>query len=101
MGAFWNLFRRVGIRRGDADDDAAPGTSTTAHIEVRVPNMVCEGCAEKIEGVLHALPGVTEVRPSVPQKRIRVRFDPSTIDPRQLKRALRTAGFTADETERG
>jgi copper chaperone CopZ len=95
-----NLLRRVGIQRGRPNDDrTATGASDVSDVDFRIPNMVCEGCAEKIDGVLLALPGVREVRPNVPQKRIRVRFEAARVGLQQLKDAITTAGFTAVEAE--
>ncbi len=85
------------MQRRHANDGTATGGSDVTDIDFRIPNMVCEGCAEKIEGVLQALPGVREVRPNVPQKRIRVRFEPTRVDLQQLKDAMTTAGFAAVE----
>ena len=84
MGGFGSFLRRVGVWRRDA---AAAAGAETVDVEFRIPNMGCEECAEKIDGVLHALPGVREVRPNVANKRIRVSFEPSRVDPDQLRSA--------------
>jgi Cu+-exporting ATPase len=99
VATFANLLRRVGIQRGHPNDRLATGGSDVRDVDFRIPNMVCDGCAEKIDGVLLALPGVREVRPNVPQKCIRVRFEPTMVDLQQLKDAVTTAGFTAVEAE--
>lgn len=96
MGGFGSFLRRVGVRRRDESHTAAAGAEIVA-IEFRIPNMVCEGCAEKIDGVLHALPGVREVRPNVAHKRIRVTYEPAKIDAERLKSTVVQAGFTAVE----
>lgn len=74
-------------------------TETTALSEAMffVPNMVCEGCAEKITGALTSLPGVREVRPSVPQKRVRVRYQPDSVESERLKEAVEQSGFSVVE----
>ena len=61
--------------------------------------MVCEGCAEKIDDALQAIPGVRDIRPNVPQKRIHVRYEPARVDLQRLKDRLAVAGFTAVDTE--
>lgn len=81
------------------DNRTATGDSDVRDVDFRIPNMVCEGCAEKIDGVLLALPGVREVRANVPQKRIRVRFEPTRVDFQQLKDSVTMAGFTVVETQ--
>jgi heavy metal translocating P-type ATPase len=68
-----------------------------AEIEFAVPNMVCEGCAEKITAALRAVPGVREVKPKVPQKHVMVRFEPTRVNEPQLKNVVGQAGFTAVE----
>jgi heavy metal translocating P-type ATPase len=68
-----------------------------AEVEFLVPNMHCEGCAEKISTALTALPGVREVKPMVPQKHVSVRYEPTTVREAQLKDTLSKAGFTAVE----
>jgi P-type Cu+ transporter len=42
-----------------------------ADLELR-PNMVCEGCAEKISTALSSVPGVREVKSKVPQKHVSI-----------------------------
>ncbi len=59
--------------------------------------MICEGCAEKIDGALHSLPGVGDVRPNVSHKRIRVLYEPTKLRVEQLKNVMKEAGFPALE----
>ncbi len=66
-------------------------------VEFLVPNMHCEGCAEKISTALTALPGVREVKPKVPQKHISVRYEPARLPAQQLKETLDKAGFAPIE----
>ena len=84
----------LGIRR------VIPGRDVTAmgalaDREFLVPNMVCEGCAQKVAGALTSIPGVREITSNVATKRIRVRFEPGTVQEHQLKDALTKIGFTA------
>lgn len=91
---FANLLNTLGIRRNDpGGEDVAPA-GPLADREFLVPNMVCEGCAEKISGALTSLPGVRNVTSKVPQKRIRVRYEPEKVHEQQLKEALGKIGFT-------
>jgi len=82
--------RRIAFEREEFSEHGA-----LAEVELLVPNMVCEGCAAKIAGALTALSGVREVRSKVPQKHIRVSYEPAKIDEERLKEALSKAGFTA------
>jgi heavy metal translocating P-type ATPase len=85
--------RVLPLERHDASD-----ASSLAEVEFAVPNMVCEGCAEKISAALRAVPGVREVKPKVRQKHVIVHYEPSRVKELQLKDAVGQAGFTAVET---
>lgn len=91
-----HLLSGLGIGRGQDYRDDAEG-APLANAEFLIPNMVCEGCCEKIDLALKSLPGVRDVRSNVAQKRIRVRYEPANVDPTQLKNAVVQAGFTAIE----
>lgn len=95
MSIVASLLHTLGIRRVDLGRDEVTETGPVADREFLVPNMVCEGCAEKIADALTSIPGVREVRLKVPQKRIHVRYDPGKVREQQLKDAVRRIGFTA------
>ncbi|TMA34610.1 MAG: heavy metal translocating P-type ATPase, partial [Deltaproteobacteria bacterium] len=82
--------RAIGFEREDATE-----IERLAELELLVPNMVCEGCAEKIATALRSVPGVREVRSKVPQKHVYVRYEPTKVGEEQLKDAVGQAGFTA------
>jgi len=93
VARFANLLQRLGIQRRDSNrGDLAKG-EPVADVELRISNMVCEGCAEKIDGALRSIVGVREVRANVPRRRIRVRYEPTKVRPEQLKNAVNQAGF--------
>jgi len=95
VSMFANLLTTLGIRRVAPGREEVTPPRPLADREFLVPNMVCEGCAEKIAGALTSIPGVRDVRPKVPQKRIRVRYEPEKVREQQLKDALSKIGFTA------
>lgn len=99
VGRFGSFLRQVGAQPGHANDSAPTAGAAVANVEFQIPEMACEGCAENIDGVLHALAGVREVRPNVPKKRIRVSFESARINVQQLRNALTTAGYTALDVE--
>ena len=68
-----------------------------ASVEFSVPGMVCDGCAERVRGVLTALPGVREVTPKLWRKHVEVRYEPASVQEGQIKAALGAAGFDAAE----
>ena len=84
--------RALKLERHTVNDNAA-----LAEVEFSVPNMVCEGCAEKISAALRAVPGVRDVRPKVPQRHVVVRYEPGRVLAPQLRAAVGAAGFTAVE----
>lgn len=63
-------------------------------LDISVPSMVCDGCADKIRTALAALPGVREVKVGLWRKRVRVRYAPALLQPAQLTKAIVAAGFT-------
>ena len=95
MSIFANLLNTLGIRRMEVGREAVTAAGPLADREFLVPNMVCEGCAEKIAGALTSMPGVREITSKVPQKRIRVRYEVGKVREQQLKDALNGIGFAA------
>ena len=94
MSMFANLLNTLGIRRVEIGREEETATGPLADRDFLVPNMVCEGCAERIAGALTSIPGVRDVTSEVPQKRIRVRYEPGKVREQQLKDALGRIGFT-------
>jgi len=94
VSMFSNLLATLGVRRVVPGREGMTATGPLADREFLVPNMVCEGCAEKIAGALTSIHGVREVRPKVPQKRIRIRYEPEKVHEQQLRDALAKIGFT-------
>lgn len=66
-----------------------------AELELVIPSLVCEGCAEAISSVLNSLPGIRQVSVQVPKKRARVLFDSSQVEALRIVEALEKAGFAA------
>ncbi len=60
-------------------------------VDITVASMVCGGCAEHVTETLIAVPGVASVTPSVPNRRVCVRYAPEQIDEAGLRAALETA----------
>ena len=55
--------------------------------------IVCEGCEQRIERLLKALPGVGKVRAQARKQRIEVLFDAAAIEASALAERLREAGY--------
>ena len=58
-----------------------------------VPSIKCEGCAESISKALGGLTGVQGTQVGIPEKEVRVEFDPAQVDEDRLRGALTQAGF--------
>ncbi len=97
VSIFAILLNTLRIRGIDLGREGAEDVGPLAEVELHIPNMVCEGCAEKISTTLTALPGVREVKSKVAQKHVSVRYEPAKVQERGLKEAVEKAGFTAVE----
>lgn len=97
LSIFAILLNTLRIRGVNLEREEAKETGALADVELLVPSMVCEGCAEKISAALNSVPGVREVRPKVPQKHIYVQYEPRLVAKDQLKETVGKAGFTAVE----
>ncbi len=64
-----------------------------AEVELIIPSMVCEGCAEKISTELKSLPGVQKVKANVRKKRISIDYDPGRVQKEQFKEVLIKVGY--------
>jgi len=62
-------------------------------LDVSVPSMVCDGCADKIRTALAAMPGVREVKVGLWRKRVRIRYEPGLLQPAQVTDVILAAGF--------
>ena len=55
--------------------------------------IVCEGCEQRIERLLKALPGVDKVRAQARKQRIEVLFDAAVLGATTIAEHLGTAGY--------
>ena len=55
--------------------------------------IVCEGCEERIEGLLKSLEGVDKVRAKSRNQRVEVLFDASVLEPTAIAERLGKAGY--------
>ncbi|MBN8804382.1 MAG: heavy-metal-associated domain-containing protein [Sphingopyxis terrae] len=69
----------------------------SSEVTFSVTDMMCEGCAEKVQAILSAVEGVQKVKSSVWRKRVRVQFDPDRVESRRLRAELEAGGFAAGE----
>lgn len=73
-------------------------TNQLIEIELLVPGMMCNGCAEKVRSALSAVSGVREVRPDLWRKRVLVRFEHDSVRESEIQAALHAAGFQTAAT---
>lgn len=95
VSIFAILLNTLRVRGIDLEREEVQETGPLAEVEFMIPRMVCQGCAETITGALSPLEGVREVSSKVPQKRVRVRYEPGRVSEDQLKGTLKKAGFDA------
>ena len=55
--------------------------------------LVCEGCEQRVERLLKALPGVGKVRAQARKQRIEVLFDAAALEATAIAERLGTAGY--------
>jgi copper chaperone CopZ len=65
----------------------------TASLEVRCPDIVCEGCANAIKQSLGGVAGVKNVQVGVEDKSVRVAYDQAQTSEATLRERLERAGF--------
>jgi Cu+-exporting ATPase len=97
LSIFAILLNTLRIRAIEFEREEAAEGGALAEEEWLIPDMHCEGCAEKIRSALAPLPGVCEVKPKVSQKHVYVRFEPDKVHEGQLKQAVQKAGYTVLE----
>ncbi|KAI9073033.1 hypothetical protein K1719_033830 [Acacia pycnantha] len=64
-------------------------------VEVRVPNLDCEGCASKLKKALFKLKGVEEVEVEIEEQKVTVRGHGVELE-RKVMRAIKRAGKAAE-----
>ncbi|XP_022931790.1 heavy metal-associated isoprenylated plant protein 31 isoform X1 [Cucurbita moschata] len=69
-------------------------STTMSMIEVRVPNLDCEGCASKLRKALFKLKGVEEVEVEIEMQKITVRG--YGLEERKVVKAIKRAGKAAE-----
>ena len=67
-------------------------TATTEHVELPITGMTCASCVSRIERSLNGLDGVTATV-NYATERAAVDYDPATVAPEQLVRAVEAAGY--------
>ena len=69
--------------------------SAHAHVTIPVEGMTCYSCTAHVEHSLKSLDGVQDAKASVPQKAVRVTYDPELISIEQLIDTVNKTGYRA------
>ena len=64
-----------------------------ATLDLVAPDISCAHCQRTIEGDLGKLDGVRQVTVSVPEKAVRIEYDPAAVDPAALRAQLAESGY--------
>ena len=64
-----------------------------AEVEWLIPDIKCEGCADKLKTTLEEIKGVRVEQLKVDEKRIVLSYNTVKVSEQQLKEALNKAGF--------
>jgi heavy metal translocating P-type ATPase len=97
LSIFAILLNTLRIRNLKLETSKEEQSASVAEVIFKIPNMVCEGCAETITSALKGLPGIQEVKPKVLQKQMYVRHESGKLQQQEVKDAISNAGFTVVE----
>ena len=62
-------------------------------ITLKIDNMVCQGCAEKITDILKELEGTKKIKTNVIKKLVQVEFNPDKINESEIETVLTKSGY--------
>lgn len=65
---------------------------------IRIEGMHCDGCANRVKGLLEKEPGVRQAEVSYSAGEARVKHNEHTITTERLRDVVERAGYTARET---
>ncbi|EMA43066.1 heavy metal translocating P-type ATPase [Halobiforma nitratireducens] len=74
-----------------------PDSSAERRLELRVPEMDCPSCAEKVRKSVATLEGIDEIEPRVTSGRLVVDYDPTVTGPAEIRERVRAAGYTIED----
>jgi copper chaperone CopZ len=63
------------------------------HLVVNIGGLHCQGCVQKVEALLQALPGVSRAEASLEEGWAKIDYDPQTVRPERFQGAIEAAGF--------
>lgn len=66
-------------------------------IPLKIPDLHCEGCAERAENILNRLDGVQNASVTFEDKSAEVLFDKNKVAFNDMKKALAKANYSAEK----
>jgi Cu+-exporting ATPase len=97
LSIFAILLNTLSIRALKLETAQEKEAASVSEVEFKIPNMVCEGCAETITTALKGIPGIQEVKSKAFKKHVYVRYESGKLKQHEVKDAINKAGFTAVE----
>jgi Zn2+/Cd2+-exporting ATPase len=76
-------------------DPSRPADSSRT-LELRVPEMDCPSCAEKVRRSVERLEGIDAIEPHVTSGRLVVAYDPTRVGDAEIRKRVRAAGYDVD-----
>ncbi len=86
------VARAVGV----GPTQEASGT-TRVELSLRADGLACPTCMTNIESLLDRLPGVDRVQANYGAERVTVDYDPSRLGTKEMRGAIRAAGYRVEE----
>ncbi len=75
-------------------------SQTMAVKRLQVKGMTCTGCETRIEGALHALPGVKKARAQVKNGSVEITYDADKASMEAIVKAIEAQGYTVEKSEK-
>ena len=66
---------------------------------LNVPDISCGHCQVTITNALSPIPGVDSVNVDIPTKKVSITYDPTVVDPDQLKAVLADEDYPVESVE--
>ncbi len=74
--------------------------ATASQVDIKVPTIQCESCANNVKTALQELQGVKSAQVDLQAKIAQVSFDAATLGLSDLENAIAKAGYDANDTKR-
>ena len=93
VSIFAILINTLRIRTLKLESVSLDTSAILTETSFKIPNMVCEGCAEKITDILKEVDGVKKIKIKVLEKLVKVEFNPQETNEENLESILKQSGY--------